>query len=166
MATTFNNPSYSAFPVFSPLRLFSAVGSNITDATFTVPGFPSVPAFVRGFGVVFSDVDVMGSATLEFFDVHDNPLGSAFSAPAFDGGLSFLGVQFDAGEAIGRVRITSGNVAPGPDDSMTTDVVLMDDFLYSEPQAVPETSTLLLLSSGLAAISAIRLGRRWRIKQG
>ena len=159
IATTFLNPSYSAFTTFSPLRLFSPVGSNITDATFTIPGSPSTPAFVTGFGVVFSDVDVLGSATLEFFDLSDNSLG-AFSAPAFDGGLSFLGVIFNAGESIGRVRITSGNVAPGPDDSMTADVVMMDDFIYSEPQQViPEPATLLLFSAGLAAVGVLRRRR-------
>jgi len=170
MATTFNNPNYSTFTTFSPVRLFSAVGSNITDATFTVPGSPTTPAFVRGFGVVFSDVDVMGSATLEFFDLSDNPLGSAFSAPAFDGGLSFLGVLFDAGEMIGRVRITSGNVAPGPDDSLTTDVVMMDDFIYGEPQAaavapIPEPSTLFLLSAGLVGLAAVRIRTKHKGRQ-
>jgi hypothetical protein len=155
MATTFSNPSYSAFQVFSPLRLFSAVGSNITDATFTIPGDPSTSAFVTGFGVVFSDVDVAGSAMLEFFDLNGNSLASP-SAPTFDGGLSFLGVLFDAGEQIGRVRITSGSVAPGPDDGPMSDVVFMDDFIYSEPQAqaaIPEPSVSLLLGFGLAAVA-------------
>lgn len=156
MATEFSNPSYSAFTVFSPLRLFSPIGSNITDATFTIPGSPATPAFVTGFGVVFSDVDIADSATLEFYDLNDNPIGSPFEALAFDGGLSFLGVLFDAGERIGRVRITSGSVAPGPDDSSSADVVLMDDFLYSEPQLIPEPATLLLFSVGLAAIGVLR----------
>jgi hypothetical protein len=35
---------------------------------------------------------------------------------------------------IARVRITSGNVAPGPDDDAKLDIVMMDDFLYGEPQ--------------------------------
>jgi len=37
---------------------------------------------------------------------------------------------------IARVRITSGDVAPGPDDSEKQDVVVMDDFLFGEPQAI------------------------------
>jgi hypothetical protein len=35
---------------------------------------------------------------------------------------------------IARVRMTTGNVAPGPDDDAKHDVVMMDDFLYGEPQ--------------------------------
>jgi hypothetical protein len=37
---------------------------------------------------------------------------------------------------IARVRITSGNVAPGPDDGGKRDVVMMDDFIYGEPQSL------------------------------
>jgi hypothetical protein len=33
------------------------------------------------------------------------------------------------------VRITSGDAAPGPDDGGRLDVVMMDDFIYGEPQA-------------------------------
>jgi hypothetical protein len=160
--TFFGNSSYneSRFPTFSPNRLFSGVGSNITDVTFSLPGSPATPAFVSGFGVVFSDVDVVGSTTLQFFDVNGNSLGSPFSAPAFNNGLSFLGVVFDAGENVGRVRITSGNVAPGPNDTRSTDVVMMDDFLYSEPQVVPEPATSLLFSTGLAMIGVVVARKR------
>jgi hypothetical protein len=35
---------------------------------------------------------------------------------------------------IARVRITTGNVAPGPDDAEKRDIVMMDDFIYGEPQ--------------------------------
>ena len=46
--------------------------------------------------------------------------------------VSFLGIVFDAAQ-IARVRITSGEVAPGADDD-ERDVVVMDDFLFGEPQ--------------------------------
>jgi len=47
--------------------------------------------------------------------------------------LSFFGVKFnDAG--IARVRITTGNAAPGRNDNYRRDIVMMDDFIYSEPQ--------------------------------
>ena len=50
-----------------------------------------------------------------------------------DGSLSFFGIVFDDAR-IAWVRITSGNVAPGPDDDAKQDIVVMDDFLYGEPQ--------------------------------
>jgi len=53
-----------------------------------------------------------------------------------DGSLSFFGIVFKDAR-IARVRITSGNVAPGPDDGGKRDVVVMDDFIYGEPQALP-----------------------------
>ncbi|HSD21523.1 MAG TPA: hypothetical protein VLC54_15860, partial [Anaeromyxobacter sp.] len=53
-----------------------------------------------------------------------------------DGSQSFFGIAFDEAR-IARVRITSGDVAPGPDDDGKHDVVMMDDFIYGEPQALP-----------------------------
>ena len=61
LATTFNNPTYlNTFQFFSPLRLFSAVGSSITNARFFVPGGGEFRATTRGFGAIFSDVDTQG----------------------------------------------------------------------------------------------------------
>src|SRR6058998_3258420 len=59
LAVLFNNPTYGTiFSTFSPLRLFTPVGSNITAALFFVPGTNGdVPATVSGFGAVFTDVD-------------------------------------------------------------------------------------------------------------
>jgi hypothetical protein len=58
--------------------------------------------------------------------------------------MSFLGVSFNAGEKVARVRITSGNTAPGPSDdpASNVDVVAMDDFIYGEPQSLqPDAPT-------------------------
>jgi hypothetical protein len=52
-----------------------------------------------------------------------------------DGGLSFFGIVFDEARIAG-VQLISGKVAPGPDDAQE-DIVVMDDFLYGEPQALP-----------------------------
>lgn len=158
LATQFMNPTYSGFPVFSPQRLFSAVGSNVTDTLFFIPG-SDTPAATTGFGAVFSDVDAANSTSLQFFDVFGNSLGTFF-APAANNGLSFLGVLFNAGEQVARVRIASGNVAPGPNDAPPgADVVMMDDFIFGEPRpqvgVVPEPGTLAVLG-GLAVVAFAR----------
>jgi Calx-beta domain len=136
------NATYAtAFSVFSPQRLFIAQGSTITDVNFFRPGTES-PATTSAFGAVFTDVDQAGSTTLQYFDEAGNSLGT-FAAPATagDGSQSFLGVSFDAGERVARVRITSGNQAitatASPNDVTQGgggDVVAMDDFLYGEPR--------------------------------
>jgi len=67
--------------------------------------------------------------------------------------LSFLGVLFNAGEQISRVRITTGNnILSDTNTDVFSDLVVMDDFIYSEPQGVPETSSLVLLTTGLVAL--------------
>jgi hypothetical protein len=145
LAGQFNNPTYGdIFTAFSDSRLFSAIGSNITDVTFFVPVAPggsNEPATVNGFGAVLTDVDKRGNgnagARIEYFDVDGDLLFSSI-VPALpgDGSLSFFGIVVDDAR-IARVRITSGNVAPGTDDRGRQDVVMMDDFLYGEPQPLP-----------------------------
>jgi hypothetical protein len=149
LETLFGNPTYGAtFSAFSPVRLFTPVGSNLTEAAFFIPGTNGAqPATVRGFGAVFTDVDESdgigprqrranprGDSTLmEYFDRDGNLIFSSFvPASPGDASLSFFGILFDDAR-IARVRITTGNVAPGPDDG-EVDVVMMDDFFYSEPQ--------------------------------
>ena len=148
----FGNPTYgSEFAAFSPLRLFTPVGSNITEALFFVPGSQGrVKATVSGFGAVFTDVDQpdgsgpgqkhgnRGASTLmEFFDINGRLLYSSF-VPASPGnkGLSFLAINF-ADARIALVRITTGDSAPGPNDDKKHDIVMMDDFIYGEPQPLP-----------------------------
>jgi hypothetical protein len=152
------NATYPAiFQTFSAPRLFSPLGTNVMDANFFVAG-TSTPASVFGFGAVFTDVDLPNTSSLEFFNLANVSLGTFF-VPTFDNGLSFLGVTFT--DAIGRVRITTGNTALGPNDGGATDIVALDDFIYSEPQAaVPEPASLTLLATGVVTILA--RGRRRR----
>ncbi len=152
LAVLFNNPSYGTiFKPFSNFRLFTPVGSNITDALFFVPGSSgNTPATVSGFGAVFTDIDQpdgsgpgkkhgnRGASTLvEFFGADGQLLFSSFvPASPGDGNLSFLGIKFSDAR-IASVRITTGDAAPGPDDDSKNDIVMMDDFIYGEPQALP-----------------------------
>ena len=147
LAVLFGNPTYGqTFRAFSLSRLFTPVGSNITNASFFIPGTNgTVPATVRGFGAVFTDVDQQAdgnpnhtaSTLIEYLDKDSRILFSS-SVPASPGrgSLSFFGIVF--GDArIAAVRIQSGNVAPGPSDDGRHDVVMMDDFIYGEPQLLP-----------------------------
>src|SRR5574342_304098 len=110
LATLFNNPTYGTiFSTFSPLRLFTPVGSNITDALFFVPGSNgTVPAKVSGFAAVFTDVDLpdgsgpgdkngnrQSSTRIECFGTDGGLIYSSFvAASPGDGSLSFLGIVF------------------------------------------------------------------------
>jgi len=153
------NPGYSTiFQTFSQQRLFTSLGSTVTDVTFFVPGTSSTSS-TSAFGAVFADVDLADTTMIQYFDTLNNPLG-AFFVPTANNGLSFLGVRFDAGERIGRVRIISGNTAlgAGVNDGGAIDVVAMDDFIYGEPSA-PEPSTWALMGGGLL-VGAIWARRR------
>ena len=154
------DPSYPGdFAVFSPQRLFTALGSNVLDVSFFLPGTTTV-ATVSGFGAVFTDVDLTDTTSIEFFSAANASLGKFF-VPAIEGSetLSFLGVFFDTGERIGRVRITNGNGAPAAGvldgNGSPTDIVVMDDFLYSEPSRVPEPSSAGFMVAIAAAMYGI-----------
>jgi hypothetical protein len=105
------------------------VGSNITEALFFVPGTNgSVPATVRGFGAVFTDVDQpdgsgpgkksgnRGASTLiEYFGADNKLLFSSFvPASPGDASFSFFGIVFEE-PLIARLRITTGDTALGPE---------------------------------------------------
>jgi hypothetical protein len=141
------NPQYAAlFAPFSPNRLFAPIGSNITEADFSIPGTGgTVPAGVSGFGVVFSDVDLAGTSMA--FATTAGILGP-LPVLTFTGNqtFSFLGVFLGPGEElITSATIVTGTTALGPSESPGVDLVVMDDFLYGEPQGVPQPRSMLLL---------------------
>ena len=166
LATFFGNATYATiFSTFSPLRLFTPVGSNITDVTFFIPGTNGVvPATVTAFGSVFTDVDLANTTSIQYFNPAGASLGTFFAptGTVANGSLSFLGVGFNQGELIGRVRITTGNTALGAtaNDGAGTDLVVMDDFIFSEPGRIPEPVSLLLLAFGLGVFGIAGMHRR------
>jgi hypothetical protein len=145
LAVLFGNSTYGTiFRAFSQSRLFTPVGSNITEASFSIPGTNgNAPATVRAFGVVFTDVDQpdgtphagkRGSTQIDYFDRNGRRIFSSFVPPSpGDGSLSFFGIKFSDAR-IASVRIKTGDVAPGPNDDEHHDIVMMDDFIYGEPQ--------------------------------
>jgi len=134
------NPTYAEeFNFFSPTKTFAPVGSNLIDQLFQVAGQPT-PAVVRGFGIVFSDVDLPDQTTIQLFAEDGSQLGT-FSAPVRSdaAGLSFVGVTF-ADAIIARVRITLGTGALGAAVNDITsggkaDLVVFDNVIYGEPRA-------------------------------
>jgi len=150
--------SAGEFAAFSPTKLFATLGSAITDVTFSVPGNPGEVADVIGFGAVFTDVDITGLTSIEYFNAQGGSLGS-FTVPGVfpvgtgensQASFSFLGVSFSGGDRVSRVRITSGSHGVDGVYVGVEDAVVMDDFIYGEPvarRAVSEPATLLLLGA-------------------
>lgn len=138
---------------FTPERLSSPIGSNIVDLAFFVPGTITLAA-VRVFGAVYSEADIAGDTSFEYFDIGGHSLGK-FLVPTFNNGLSFMGVSFpDA--IVGWVQIVYGTGALGPDDGPGNEVAVMDDLIYGEPQAVSEPSALALAGLGLLGLAVLR----------
>lgn len=153
-APNFGNidPSYTnTFATFSAERLFTSIGSNITDIQFFVPG-TNTPGLTRGFGVVFTDVDLANTTSIQLFDAAHSLLGTFF-VPNLTGNqtFSFIGISYPT-PIISSVRILAGNTPLNPgaldQNGNVVDVVAMDDFLYGEPVPIPEPGTVAMLVLG------------------
>ena len=135
------NPDYAdEFKAFSAPKTFMPLGSASLVTTFRIPG-SDTRAATRGFGVVFSDVERGGAASIMLFDADGRSLGR-YNAPVRSDadGFSFVGVVFES-SIVAEVRITSGQRALGADvqdlsDGGNLDLVVMDDYLYAEPQEI------------------------------
>jgi hypothetical protein len=136
------NPAYAAqFEPFSKPKMFASIGSPLMDLTFRVAG-SDTPAAVTGVGIVFSDVDRDGSASIKLFDAKGRNLGRYFAPVRSDAtGLSFVGVVFDAA-IVAQVTIAAGEAPIDAglqdlSDGGLRDLVVTDNFLFGEPQALP-----------------------------
>ena len=141
------NATYEAeFEALSPIKTFMATGSARMTLDFRVPGSQN-PGLTNGIGIVFSDVDEDGSASIEPFTADGESLGRYLAPPRTDAaGHSFIGVVFDR-PVIARVEVISGEaaLAAGRNDVSqggTDDLVVTDDFIYGEPQP-PAAEALL-----------------------
>lgn len=152
------------FRAFSAERIFSPVGSNVMDVSFALAGSPGVAATVSAFGAVFVDVEAARLTTMEYFDLLGKSLGIFDVELGPESGFSFLGVQFDGGEHIARVRITLGDMVltgHGTFDAVRNDLVALDDFIYAEPLRVSAPGSLALAVAGLlAGAGIVRPSRR------
>jgi hypothetical protein len=136
------NPAYDGeFAPFSGHKTFSPIGGNETDLRFFVAG-SNRPAAVRGIGIVFVDVDTVGSTSITLIDANDAVIGR-FTAPVRTDrrGSSFLGIVLRE-PLIARVHIVAGSAELSATEVDVTnggqhDLVVMDDFIYGEPNALP-----------------------------
>ncbi len=142
---------------FSAQRLFATVGSRTTDIAFFVPGTSAV-ASTSAFAAVFVDVEdnnATNFTTMAFFNPSNVMIFSRTVLIAGNQGLSLLGGVATAGEQIARVRITTPDnflISNGVRANETHDFVVMDDFLYATPTAVPEPAAWALALLGLGAL--------------
>ena len=135
------DPAYAnEFHAFSPKVMFTAVGTNVIEASFHVAGTQTA-AGVTGFGVVLSDVDLDNITSIELFDRSRESLGRFVAPKRLDAnGNSFVGAKFDD-PIVAFVRITCGNGALGAGVNDVTaggtkDLVVIDNVIYGEPKAL------------------------------
>ena len=131
-----NSNAATQFAPFSGTKTFANISANLWEVDFQVAG-QATAASVKGFGIVFSDVDQSNSTSLEFFN-GNRSLGKFFVKPHdAASSFSFLGVYFKNNEQITRVRVSHDGILTDNEkdvsDNGEHDLVILDDFLYSEP---------------------------------
>ena len=70
----------SIFEPFSQEKLFTAIGSNIVDVIFVLPG-TDTPGLTNGFASVFSDVDLGNTTSIQYYGASNQPLAEDFALP-------------------------------------------------------------------------------------
>jgi hypothetical protein len=131
-----NSDASTQFSAFSGTNTFANTTVSRWDVSFQRAG-TTESAFVQAFGLVFSDVDKDNSTSVEFFEGNTS-LGKYF-VPAHDASssFSFLGVNFQNNRRVTKVTVIhDGFLAEGArdvSDGGTRDLIVLDDFIYSEP---------------------------------
>ena len=129
-----NSGATNQFSSFSGDKSFANISSSLWDVEFQVAG-KTESAFVKGFGIVFSDVDLSNSTSMEFFN-EERSLGKFFVPAKQGGNFSFLGVYFK-NEKVTRVSVAhDSHLDKGQNDisdNGPADLVTMDNFLWNEP---------------------------------
>jgi len=131
-----NSQAAGEFTAFSGSKTFANINSDLWSIVPEVPG-QDVAATVKGFGIVFSDVDIANSTFIEFFD-EQKSLGKFFVPVRGSGSShSFLGVYFKK-EKVTRIKVGhDGVLGDGQKDVSqqqgAKDLIVLDDFLYDEP---------------------------------
>jgi len=133
------NPTYGTELIpFSDPRMFAPIGTNLVELQFRIPGTETAAA-VQSFGAVVVDVDLPNTSRLQAYDRDDNLIADvAVPTRADPDEYSLVGVTFET-PVIARVVLILGDtpIGAGINDLSsggTKDVVVLDDFLYSEPQ--------------------------------
>jgi hypothetical protein len=130
-----NPEAASEFVAFSGDKLFANVSKLQWPIGFEVAG-QNQPASVKAFGMVFADVDVEGSVTLQFFN--GNVSLGKYNVPASNAisKFSFFGIHFH-NRSITKVIVQhQGRISDGKKDISQggqDDLVVIDDIIYSEP---------------------------------
>ena len=129
-----NAEAAGQFSNFTGDKSFANISSSLWDVEFQVAG-KTEAAFVKGFGIVFTDVDQPNSTSMEFFS-EERSLGKFF-VPAKNGSnFSFLGVYFK-NEQVTRISVAhDSHLDKGQkdiSDNGPADLVIMDNFLWNEP---------------------------------
>lgn len=170
------NPATAGqFPAFSPNNTFvmfdedpNSFEDNLIEQSFTFAGTTNA-AGTRGFGAIFTDVEIAGTSSIEYFN-GSRSLGRFFVEPGNSGDTQFLGVLFDQ-PIVTSVTLTVGTNALfnfdgtnfrsfGPEDLANgIDLAVTDDFVYAEPTtaaSVPEpTASLGILIAGMVGATSL-----------
>jgi hypothetical protein len=132
-----NANASTEFASFSGNKTFAVVNANQWPVTFQVAG-QNKAASINAFGAVFSDVDKSNSTFIEFLN-GTTVLGRYYVTPHDNtSSFSFLGVYFPNGVVTDINIGHEGKLADGEKDITqggTKDLVVLDDFIYSEPLA-------------------------------